>query len=71
MADEYKHKGRVVCCVCSCMLAQWRATVVAISHCITWFQTQLSSATPVSCGICAVLHSTERRVPTLSLVLGQ
>ena len=41
MADEYKHKGCVVCCVCSCMLAQWRATVVVVFHCITWFQTQL------------------------------
>ena len=27
--------------VCSCALAQWRAIAVAISNCITWFETQL------------------------------
>ena len=38
--------------VCWCALAQWRAIAVAISHCITWFETQhphyLSDSLPQS-----------------------
>ena len=51
---------------------------MAVSHCIAWIQTQLiltsvsvGSDTSISCGSIEALNSTEHRVPTLGLVLGQ